>query len=135
MRALAVTPGQARTACLLDVPEPGPEMGSLLVQTLPLGWWLGVGSRRTDRSALLRVESAIGPGDGAGPIGLLAALMGRQRGLEVRVFDQVVDGPKPQLAQDLGALITRRVPLADWQDALERRPHGIKVIIEFGAHA
>jgi threonine dehydrogenase-like Zn-dependent dehydrogenase len=40
---------------------------------------------------------------GAGPIGLLAALMGRQRGLEVHVFDQVVDGPKPQLAQDLGA--------------------------------
>jgi len=40
---------------------------------------------------------------GAGPIGLLAALMGRQRELEVHVFDQVLDGPKPQLARDLGA--------------------------------
>lgn len=40
---------------------------------------------------------------GAGPIGLLAALMGRQRDLEVHVFDQVVDGPKPQLVRDLGA--------------------------------
>ena len=40
---------------------------------------------------------------GAGPIGLLAALMGQQRGLEVHVFDQVVDGPKPQLVRDLGA--------------------------------
>lgn len=40
---------------------------------------------------------------GAGPIGLLAAMMGRQRGLEVHVFDRVVDGPKPQLVRDLGA--------------------------------
>jgi hypothetical protein len=30
---------------------------------------------------------------GAGPIGLLAALMARQRGLDVHVFDQFVDGP------------------------------------------
>lgn len=41
---------------------------------------------------------------GAGPIGLLAALMGRQRGLEVHVFDQVVDGLKPQLVRELGAI-------------------------------
>ncbi len=40
---------------------------------------------------------------GAGPIGLLAALMGRQRGLEVDVLDRVTEGPKPQLARDLGA--------------------------------
>jgi threonine dehydrogenase-like Zn-dependent dehydrogenase len=39
---------------------------------------------------------------GAGPIGLLAALMGRERGLDVYVFDQVLDGPKPQLVRDLG---------------------------------
>jgi threonine dehydrogenase-like Zn-dependent dehydrogenase len=40
---------------------------------------------------------------GAGPIGLLAALMAVQRGLEVRVLDRVTDGPKPQLVRDLGA--------------------------------
>ena len=40
---------------------------------------------------------------GAGPIGLLAALMGRQRGLAVHVFDRVVTGPKPNLVADLGA--------------------------------
>ena len=40
---------------------------------------------------------------GAGPIGLLAALMGVQRGLEVRVFDRATDGPKPGLVRDLGA--------------------------------
>jgi len=40
---------------------------------------------------------------GAGPIGLLAALLGRQRGLEVHVLDQVRTGPKPGLVEDLGA--------------------------------
>jgi threonine dehydrogenase-like Zn-dependent dehydrogenase len=40
---------------------------------------------------------------GAGPIGLLAALMGQQRGLSVHVLDQVVDGPKPRLVEALGA--------------------------------
>ncbi|HVY62354.1 MAG TPA: glucose 1-dehydrogenase [Planctomycetota bacterium] len=40
---------------------------------------------------------------GAGPIGLLAALLGTQRGLEVHVLDRVTDGPKPGLVRDLGA--------------------------------
>ena len=39
---------------------------------------------------------------GAGPIGLLAALLGRQRGLEVHVLDRLMSGPKPQLVHDLG---------------------------------
>jgi threonine dehydrogenase-like Zn-dependent dehydrogenase len=39
---------------------------------------------------------------GAGPIGLLAALMGQQRGLEVHVIDRLTDGPKPSLVQQLG---------------------------------
>lgn len=40
---------------------------------------------------------------GAGPIGLLAALMGRQAELEVHVFDRNTTGLKPQLVQRLGA--------------------------------
>lgn len=40
---------------------------------------------------------------GAGPIGLMAALLGVQRGLEVHVLDRVADGPKPALVADLGA--------------------------------
>ncbi len=40
---------------------------------------------------------------GAGPIGLLAALLGVQRGLEVHVLDRITDGPKPGLVADLGA--------------------------------
>lgn len=40
---------------------------------------------------------------GAGPIGLLAALLGRQRGLDVHVLDRVRGGLKPQLVHDLDA--------------------------------
>ena len=40
---------------------------------------------------------------GAGPIGLLASLLGVQRGLDVHVLDIVTEGPKPQLVADLGA--------------------------------
>jgi glucose 1-dehydrogenase len=40
---------------------------------------------------------------GAGPIGLLAALFGVQRGLEVHVLDRATMGIKPQLVRDLGA--------------------------------
>src|ERR1700704_207391 len=39
---------------------------------------------------------------GAGPIGLLAALMGVQRGLEVHVYDHNKVGPKLELTRDLG---------------------------------
>ncbi|MFC8394031.1 glucose 1-dehydrogenase [Streptomyces sp. NPDC057238] len=40
---------------------------------------------------------------GAGPIGLLAALLGAQRGLEVHVLDRVTEGLKPALVRELGA--------------------------------
>jgi len=54
---------------------------------------------------------------GAGPIGLLAALLGRQRGLEVHVLDRVTDGPKPALVAAIGAVYhsgaARDVPAPD----------------------
>ena len=40
---------------------------------------------------------------GAGPIGLLAALLGVQRGFDVHVLDQVTAGLKPDLVAALGA--------------------------------
>src|SRR5215210_4733967 len=40
---------------------------------------------------------------GAGPIGLLAALMGVQRELEVHVLDRPTEGIKPEVVQALGA--------------------------------
>ncbi|MEV0062358.1 glucose 1-dehydrogenase [Nocardia sp. NPDC050718] len=39
---------------------------------------------------------------GAGPIGLLAAMLGAQRGLDVHVLDRSTAGPKPGLVADLG---------------------------------
>ncbi|WP_394617905.1 alcohol dehydrogenase catalytic domain-containing protein [Lentzea sp. JNUCC 0626] len=47
---------------------------------------------------------------GAGPIGLLAALIGVQRGLDVHVFDLAEDGPKPALVSSLGATYHRTLP-------------------------
>ena len=41
---------------------------------------------------------------GAGPVGLLAALLGAQRGLEVHVLDHATDGPKPDLVRRLGGI-------------------------------
>lgn len=40
---------------------------------------------------------------GAGPIGLLAAMVAEQHGLEVHVLDRMDSGPKPDLVRDLGA--------------------------------
>jgi threonine dehydrogenase-like Zn-dependent dehydrogenase len=41
---------------------------------------------------------------GAGPIGLLAALLAVQRGFEVHVLDVVTTGPKPGLVADVGGI-------------------------------
>ncbi|HVO64648.1 MAG TPA: glucose 1-dehydrogenase [Terriglobales bacterium] len=40
---------------------------------------------------------------GAGPIGLLAALLGKQRGMDVHVLDRIESGHKPDLVRSLGA--------------------------------
>jgi len=40
---------------------------------------------------------------GAGPIGLLAAMIGVQRGLDVHVLDRMESGSKPELVRALGA--------------------------------
>jgi threonine dehydrogenase-like Zn-dependent dehydrogenase len=40
---------------------------------------------------------------GAGPIGLLAALIGVQHGVDVHVLDRATSGPKPALVKQLGA--------------------------------
>lgn len=55
-----------------------------------------IGSRAIWRSRSVLVT-------GAGPVGLIAALLGKERDLDVHVLDRVSDGPKPQLVRDLGA--------------------------------
>src|SRR5438045_355021 len=50
---------------------------------------------------------------GAGPVGLMAALMGVQRGLEVHVMDRNESGPKPELVRELGATYHREFPAVE----------------------
>jgi threonine dehydrogenase-like Zn-dependent dehydrogenase len=50
---------------------------------------------------------------GAGPVGLMAALMGVQRGLEVHVMDRNESGPKPALVRELGATYHREFPVVE----------------------
>jgi threonine dehydrogenase-like Zn-dependent dehydrogenase len=47
---------------------------------------------------------------GAGPVGLLAALLGAQRGLEMHVFDRAKEGAKPALVHALGAAYHTAIP-------------------------
>jgi threonine dehydrogenase-like Zn-dependent dehydrogenase len=47
---------------------------------------------------------------GAGPVGLMGALIGMQRGLEVHVLDRNDEGPKPDLVRALGASYHTRFP-------------------------
>jgi glucose 1-dehydrogenase len=84
MRALAVTPGQAGTACLLDVPEPGPEMGGLLVQTLEIG---------TCGTDVEIVSGRCGwpPRDGSASLARINwSCVGRPRGLHFALGDLIV---------------------------------------------
>ncbi|MCW5688146.1 MAG: glucose 1-dehydrogenase [Pseudolabrys sp.] len=54
-----------------------------------------------DRGAAWRPRTALITG--AGPIGLLAAMIGVQQGLDVHVYDRNTEGAKPALTRDLGA--------------------------------
>jgi threonine dehydrogenase-like Zn-dependent dehydrogenase len=56
---------------------------------------------------------------GAGPVGLLAALMGMQRGLEVHVQDHNESGPKPALVRALGAAYATHPPQGDFDVVIE----------------
>ena len=62
---------------------------------------IGLRSRWSPSTALIT---------GAGPVGLMAALMGMQSGLEVHVMDHNEGGPKPQLVRELGATYHTRFP-------------------------
>jgi threonine dehydrogenase-like Zn-dependent dehydrogenase len=56
---------------------------------------------------------------GGGPIGLMAALFGVQRDLEVHVYDRNHAGPKPGLVRDLGARYHTRFPAVEPDIVLE----------------
>ena len=87
----------------IGVPD---QLGDLGVLTEP-GSVVAKAWEQIDR-LVLRAPTDLGPSrvalvTGAGPIGMLAALLGRQRGYQVHVFDRVTAGPKPALVAALGA--------------------------------
>ncbi len=69
---------------------------------------------------------------GAGPIGMLAALLGVQRGLDIHVLDSVTGGPKPELVRDLGAMYHNKMPDLDVDVVIECT--GVPAVV-FGAVA
>ena len=72
------------------------EPASVIAKVFDHAWRLG------GRSSAWRPRRLLVTG--AGPIGLLAVLFGRTRGLDVSVFDRVTHGSKPKLVRDLGAV-------------------------------
>jgi threonine dehydrogenase-like Zn-dependent dehydrogenase len=56
---------------------------------------------------------------GAGPVGLMAAMMGLQRALEVHVLDHNKSGPKPGLVEQLGATYHTKFPRLEFDVVIE----------------
>jgi glucose 1-dehydrogenase len=56
---------------------------------------------------------------GAGPVGLMGALMGMQRALEVHVLDRNKNGPKPALVEELGATYHTKFPPLEFDVVIE----------------
>jgi glucose 1-dehydrogenase len=83
--------------------KPDPGLGRLAVLTEPTSV-VAKAWEQVDRIGRRAVwEPARALVTGAGPLGLLGAMLGRQQGLEVHVLDVVETGLKPDLARALGA--------------------------------
>jgi threonine dehydrogenase-like Zn-dependent dehydrogenase len=102
MRAITIRPGVADSARLEDVPDPSPAEGSILARTMALGVCA------TDNDAVFGSVNA-------------------NRGHYEAAAQALAQADHDWLDR----LITRRVPLARWREALEHRSGDIKVVIEF----
>ena len=67
---------------------------------------------------------------GAGPVGLLAALLGVQRGCDVHLFDRAKDGVKPALTRALGATYHDTMPMDLRPDAVIECTGATPVILD-----
>ena len=84
----------------LRIPSQLGDLGVLLEPTSVLAKAWDQVDRISQRAFFLRGRALI---TGAGPIGLLACLLGVQRGYEVHVVDLATEGPKRDLVEALGA--------------------------------
>ncbi len=128
MHAMTVVPGQKGTAGVEEVPDPGAQDAALLVRGMALGVCgtdheIAEGAYGTPPSGEERLiigHESLGEvleapaGSGFAPGDLVIGI--------VRRPDPVLRG-----------LITRRVPLTSWTDALDRHPEDIKVVVDLTA--
>ena len=84
----------------LAIPTALGELGVLLEPSSVLAKAWDQVDRISQRAFFLRGRALV---TGAGPIGLLACLLGVQRGYEVHVVDLATEGPKRDLVEALGA--------------------------------
>ena len=84
----------------LRIPSQLGELGVLLEPTSVLAKAWDQVDRISQRAFFQRGRALV---TGAGPIGLLACLLGVQRGFEVHVVDLAAEGPKRDLVEALGA--------------------------------
>src|SRR3989454_464993 len=131
MKAAVVTPGQAGSVRLADVPKPQPKPGEGLVRVYeggidgtdaaslegqygegPPGVGvllepLTIAEKALDQIQRIQSRLVWEPERavilGAGPVGLLAALLLRLQDLEVHVYDRTKPGLKSELAEAMGA--------------------------------
>ncbi len=84
----------------IGVPATLGDLGVLLEPTSVLAKAWEQVDRISERAFFVRGRALV---TGAGPIGLMAALLGVQRGYEVHVADHATGGPKQDLVEALGA--------------------------------
>ncbi len=84
----------------LRIPSQLGDLGVLLEPTSVLAKAWDQVDRISQRAFFLRGRALV---TGAGPIGLLACLLGVQRGYEVHVVDLATEGPKRDLVEAVGA--------------------------------
>ena len=73
---------------------------------------------------------------GAGPVGLLAALMAKQRGLDVHVMDRMESGAKPDLVRELGGTYyARQLPGNLMADVIIECTGAPQLVIDVMSHS
>ena len=96
----AASSGASNRTSRSAIPTALGELGVLLEPTSVLAKAWDQVDRISQRAFFLRGRALV---TGAGPIGLLACLLGVQRGYEVHVVDLATEGPKRDLVEALGA--------------------------------
>jgi threonine dehydrogenase-like Zn-dependent dehydrogenase len=113
---MTVVPGQKGTAGLEAFPDPGMQDGALLVRGM------AVGVCGTDREIA----------EGAYMVLHNQALFGTVNAGR-RQWEQAAEALATADPGWLGTLITRRVPLTSWTEALDWQPEDIKVVVNLTA--